>query len=73
MVYEAHGGSWEAGALDVWKKVTKAMSLVTGESPGLSLEYVLQTLSVAVQRANAKAILLRAVEQRGTFRSRVEC
>ena len=63
MVCEAHGGSWEAGALKVWKAVARAAALLSGETPALRFEHQMQTLSVTLQRANARAVLARAVSR----------
>ena len=59
MVCEAHGGSWEAGAMTVWRKVAKASAMVSGELPSTQFEHMLQSLSVTLHRSNARAILIR--------------
>jgi len=63
MVCEAHSGSWDDGAYEVWRKLAKAGELVTGESASLRLQQMLQVLSVTIHRANARAILARAAGQ----------
>jgi len=70
MVCEAHGGSWEAGALEVWRKVAKAREAVSGEPWQQCFQHMLQSLSIAIQRSNARAILSRSWD-RGSVR--VEC
>jgi hypothetical protein len=60
MVCEAHGGSWGGEALSVWRGAAKTAALVSGESAALKLEHLLQSLSVTLHRANARAILSRA-------------
>jgi hypothetical protein len=60
MVCEAHSGSWEDGALDVWRRLAKAGELSSGEPASRRLQHMLQVLSIAVHRANARAILARA-------------
>jgi len=61
MVCEAHGGSWDKRALEVWRQVAKARSLISGEPWELCFQSMMQTLSIAIHRANAQAIVSRAV------------
>ena len=64
MVCEAHGGGWEAEAVRVWKNVAKTAAIVSGEtSAPLRFEHIMQTLSVTLQRANARAILSRSIDR----------
>jgi hypothetical protein len=60
LVCEAHGGSWGCEARVVWKEAAKSAALLSGESAALKLEHLMQSLSVTLHRANARAILGRA-------------
>ena len=57
----------ESSALDVWKKVAKTSALLTGEPSSTRFEHLMQSLSVVIQRANARAILMRAVSRSVRF------
>jgi hypothetical protein len=59
-VCEATGGSWGPAAREVWKRLANSAAKLTGESPSLKHEEILQNLSIILHRANARAILCRS-------------
>lgn len=63
MVCEAHGGSWDAEALEAWRKVAKAREVVSGEPWQQVFQFLMQSLSVGIQRANARAVIGRGMER----------
>ena len=58
MVAETSGG-WDATAMHVWKAFARAESVRSGQRVGAVLERHLQSLSVAIRRAAAVAVLRR--------------
>jgi hypothetical protein len=72
MVCETHGGSWDKEALEVWRQVAKARSLISGEPWERGFQQMMQTLSVAIHRANAQAIATRALGRGKMFEGGVE-
>jgi hypothetical protein len=58
LVCDAHG-NWTSQALLVFKEVTRDIAARVGCTPGRQLQHLLQRLSVLLQRANARALLLR--------------
>ena len=60
MIVEASGGSRGAEARDLFRELSKTAARLTGDPPSVKLEQSLQSLSVSLHRANARAILRRA-------------
>ncbi len=60
MIMEAHGGSWGEDARLLFHELSKSAARLTGDSPSEKLEQYLQSLSVSLHRANARAVLRRA-------------
>ena len=60
MIVEASSGSWGAEAREVFREMSKMAARLTGDPYSVKLEQCLQTLSVCLHRANARAILRRA-------------
>ena len=60
MIVEASSGSWGTTARDMFRELAKTAARLTGDPQSVKLEQSLQTLSVCVHRANARAILRRA-------------
>ena len=60
MVVAARGGSWGPTARNVLSRLANSAAKLTGESPSQRYEEILQTLSVILHRANARAILCRS-------------
>ena len=61
MVAETTGG-WDPSALQVWKAIARAEGVRTGQRACAILERHLQSLSVAIRRAAALAVLRRGRE-----------
>ena len=68
---EVSGGSWDPEARKVWSALSSASAKLTGEPKSQKAEASIQTLSVIVHRANARAILRRAPEGAADHRSSV--
>ena len=64
MIVEASGGAWGTDARRVWRAVAQASSKLTGDPVATKLEQYYQSLSIALHRANARAILRRPPERR---------
>ena len=60
MIIEASSGSWGAEARELFREMSKTAARLTGDPYSVKLEQSLQTLSVCLHRANARAILRRA-------------
>ena len=60
MVMEGHGGSWGAEARSVWNELAKSIALATHQPVAGVAEHLVQSLSVILQRENARAVLRRA-------------
>ena len=60
MIVEASSGSWGAEARELFREMSKTAARLTGDPYSVKLEQSLQTLSVCLHRANARAILRRA-------------
>jgi hypothetical protein len=59
LVAEACGGGWGPGAVKVWKQLAALVAARSGASPGEAKDQLMQSLSVALQRENARALLRR--------------
>jgi len=57
LVVEACGGGWGPIALQTWRSLGEAISARTGEGSSVELQRLLQTLGIALQRENARAVL----------------
>jgi ubiquitin carboxyl-terminal hydrolase 44/49 len=60
LVCDVHG-NWTVEAMAVFKDITRDIAARISCSPGRQLSHLLQRLGVLLQRANARAILLRSV------------
>ena len=60
MIVEASSGSWGAEARELFREMSKTAARLTGDPYSVKLEQSMQTLSVCLHRANARAILRRA-------------
>jgi hypothetical protein len=60
MIVEASGGGWGSDARRVWHELGRAASRLSGDPAAAKSEHFLQTLSITLHRANARAILRRA-------------
>ena len=58
LVVEARGG-WGKTAMNTWRSLGSLLSARTGEPASLTIDQLLQSFSVALQRENARAILRR--------------
>ena len=58
-VAEACGGGWGKTAMITWRTLGSLISARTGESTSIVIEQLLQSLSVSLQRENARAVLRR--------------
>eukprot|EP00662_Eupelagonemidae_sp_cell21_P058166 gene58166-biopygen117091 len=65
MIMEAHGGSWGEDARNLFHELSKSAARLTGDSPPEKLEQYLQSISVTLHRANARAVLRRAPARLG--------
>ena len=59
LVAEACAGGWAPEAMRTWKALGSLIAAQTGEATGLVVDQLLQTLSVTLQRENARAVLRR--------------
>ena len=59
MVVEASGGSWGSDARRLFHELSKSSARLTGDPSADKLEQFLQSLSVCLHRANARAIARR--------------
>ena len=59
LVVEACGGGWGPIALKTWRSLGEAISARTGEGSSVESQRLLQTLGIALQRENARAVLRR--------------
>ena len=59
LVAEACGGGWGKTAMITWRTLGSLISARTGESTSIVIEQLLQSLSVSLQRENARAVLRR--------------
>ena len=59
MVVEAHSGAWGPTATKVWIKLSKAISLVSGESTAVETLRARQNLALTLHRETARSILRR--------------
>jgi len=59
MVMEAHGGSWGPEAAKFWSKLAKSHALSSGELRASVLSRFLGSLSIVLNRENARAVLRR--------------
>ena len=74
MVIEAHSGGWGPVATKVWRRLGRAISLISGESSAVEALRVKQNLGLALKRETARAILRRfpqpkEAQDRGAARS----
>ena len=60
MVVEAHSGAWGPTAAKVWLKLSKAISLVSGESTAVETLRARQNLALTLHRETARSILRRS-------------
>ena len=60
MVVEAHSGAWGPTATKVWLRLSKAVSLVSGESTAVEALRARQNLGLTLHRETARAILRRS-------------
>ena len=60
LVTEACGGSWGPTAVNTWRALAHALAAHSGEPSSVEMERLLQTLSITLQRENARAVLRRA-------------
>ena len=60
MVVEAHSGAWGPTAAKVWLKLSKAISLVSGESTSVETLRARQNLALTLHRETARSILRRS-------------
>ena len=60
MVVEAHSGAWGPTATKVWLKLSKAVSLVSGEPTAVEALRARQNLGLTLHRETARAILRRS-------------
>jgi len=56
---DACGGGWGSIALQTWRSLGEAISAHTGEGSSVESQRLLQTLGIALQRENARAVLRR--------------
>ena len=63
MVIEAHSGGWGPAATKVWLRLSRAISLISGESTAVEVLRAKQTLGLTLQRETARAILRRFPQQ----------
>ena len=59
LVAEACGGGWGPTAVATWRSLGALCAAHTGEAKGIAVDKLLQALSVALQRENARAVLRR--------------
>jgi len=59
MILEATGGGWGKEARKVWTRLAKAASLTTGEPESKQAVQLLQRLSFALHKENARAVMRR--------------
>ena len=59
LVVEACGGGWGPIALKTWRSLGEAISARTGEGSSVESQRLLQSLGIALQRENARAVLRR--------------
>ena len=59
LVAEACGGGWGKTAMITWRTLGSLISARTGGSTSIVIEQLLQSLSVSLQRENARAVLRR--------------
>ena len=59
MVMEAHSGGWGPAATKVWSRLSRAISLVSGEPAAVEALRLKQNLGLTLQRETARAILRR--------------
>mgnify|MGYP001814252087 CR=1 FL=1 len=62
LVAEACGGGWGPQAISTWRALGSRIAARTGEAKGAVVEKLQQSLSVALQRENARAVLRRLPE-----------
>ena len=63
MIIEAHSGGWGPAATKVWLRLSRAISLISGESTAVEVLRAKQTLGLTLQRETARAILRRFPQQ----------
>ena len=59
LVAEACGGGWGPTAVATWRSLGALCAAHTGEAKSIAVDKLLQALSVALQRENARAVLRR--------------
>ena len=59
MVVEAHSGAWGPTATKVWLRLSKAVSLVSGEPTAVEALRARQNLGLTLHRETARAIIRR--------------
>ena len=59
MIIEAHSGGWGPAATKVWSRLSRAISLVSGEPAAVEALRLKQNLGLTLQRETARAILRR--------------
>ena len=59
MIIEASGGAWGLNAEEVWKSIIKSTAVLSGEPISSVANELYQSLSVTLQKSNARAILKR--------------
>ena len=64
-VAEACGGGWGPAAVKVWKALGALIAARGGQSPADATEQLLQSLSITLQRENARAVLRRLPSDEG--------
>ena len=59
LVAEASSGGWGPTAASTWRQLAGLIAARSGDSPGVETDRLLQSLSVVLQRENARAVLKR--------------
>ena len=59
MVFEAHSGGWGPAATKVWLRLSRAISLISGESTAVEVLRAKQIMGLTLQRETVRAILRR--------------
>ena len=59
LVAEASSGGWGPTAASTWRQLAGLIAARSGDNPGVETARLLQSLSVVLQRENARAVLRR--------------
>ena len=59
LVVEANGGMWGISAQKIFSELAKLKAIIQGESKGIVLDQIYQSLDVILHRENARAVLKR--------------